>query len=141
VTVVPWTWLKARLGLAPLPLGPRGERYAAKVLRKQGIKIIARNRMLGGSLKGEVDLIGIEKEFLVFIEVRTRASEDFMTPEQSIRFDKKKALLRSVRRLIRKHKTAGLIPRIDVVAIIWPNGAKQPATVRHHRGVLRLERW
>jgi putative endonuclease len=139
--LLPLTWLKAKLGLAPLPLGPRGERFAARYLRKQGIKIIARNRMLGGSLKGEIDLIGIEKEFLVFIEVRTRATEDFMTPEQSIRFDKKKTLLRSVRRLIRKHKTAGLIPRIDVVAIIWPNGAKHPATVRHHRGVLRLERW
>jgi len=129
------------LGLTPLPLGQRGERHAAKYLRKGGMKIIARNRMLGGSLKGEIDLIGIEGEFLVFVEVRTRGSEGFMTPEESIRFDKRKALLRSVRRLIRKHKTAGLVPRIDVVAIVWPAGAKEPSVVRHHRGVLRVERW
>jgi putative endonuclease len=134
-------WLAHKLGLAPAPLGQRGERHAAKYLKQQGFKIIARNRMLGGALKGEIDLIAIDGEFLVFVEVRTRTSETYMTPEASIRFPKRKAILRTVRRLIRRHKTAGLRPRIDVVAIIWPVGAKQPTIVRHHRGVMRVETW
>ena len=75
------------------------------------------------------------------VEVRTRASEKFETPEDSIRHDKRKVVLRTVRRLVSKHKTAGLRPRIDVVAIVWPPGAPAPSEVRHHRGVMRVERW
>lgn len=137
----PLAWIASILGLKPRALGQRGERYAAAYLRQRGMKIIARNRTLGGGLKGEIDLIAIEGEFLVFVEVRTRASEAFMTPEASVRHDKRKALLRTVRRLVRRHKTAGLKPRIDLVAIIWPDGAKAPSQVRHHRGILRLDRW
>ncbi len=128
-----WHWAALKLGLAHHPLGKRGENYAAKHLRRHGMRIIARNRTHG---KGEIDLIGIEGEFLVFVEVRTRASEDYQTPEASIRHHKRQTVARTVRRLVRKHKTAGLRPRIDVVAIIWPEGAKKPAMVRHHRGVI-----
>lgn len=136
-----WERAVCWMGLGPRSLGQRGERYAARYLKQQGFRIIARNRMLGGGLRGEIDLIGIDGEFLVFIEVRTRESESFMTPEQSIRSPKRKVVLRTVRRLLRKHRTQGLRPRIDVVAIIWPAGAPEPAIVRHHRGVMRVERW
>jgi putative endonuclease len=136
-----WQGVLRGLRLTPQSLGQRGERYAGAYLRKHGMKIIARNRTLGGGLKGEIDLIGIEGDFLVFVEVRTRATDAFMTPEQSVRHDKRKAVLRTVRRLVRRHKTAGLTPRIDLVAIIWPDGAKAPTQVRHHRGIMRLERW
>ena len=64
-----------------------------------------------------------------------------MTPEASIRADKRKMVRQTVRRLIRRHKTAGLTPRIDVVAIIWPEGAKVPSEVRHHQGVIGLGDW
>jgi putative endonuclease len=121
-----------------LPLGARGEAYAAHYLRKQGYSLIVRNRREG---KGEIDLIVMDKENLVFVEVRTRASEDFMTPEASIREDKRRVVRRTVRRLIRKHRTAGLRPRIDVIAIIWPEGAKEPTELRHHKGVIPIASW
>jgi putative endonuclease len=134
-----WGWVAEKLGLSGRPLGRRGERYAATYLKRRGFRIVARNRMLGDGRKGEIDLIAIEGTFLVFVEVRTRTSESYMTPEESIRHDKRRAVVRTVRRLIRRHKTAGLTPRIDVVAIIWPVGSRKPSAVRHHRGVLRLE--
>jgi len=37
-------------------------------------------------------LIVMDKEFLVFVEVRTRSSEDFMTPEASIRAEKRETV-------------------------------------------------
>lgn len=122
----------------PIPLGDRGEAHAAKFLRKQGMKIIARNRTHG---KGEIDLIAIEREHLVFIEVRTRTCQDFMTPELSIRYGKRKKLIATVRALVRTHGRAGLTPRIDVVAIIWPKGAKKPTAIRHHRGIIPVAAW
>ena len=123
---------------APLALGARGEAYAARYLRKRGYKLIVRNRR---ERKGEIDLIVMDKEHLVFVEVRTRSSEDFMTPEASIRAEKRETVRKTVRRLIRKHRTAGLRPRIDVVAIIWPAGAKEPSEVRHHQGVIPSGGW
>jgi len=115
-----WRRLTTKLRKPPPPLGTRGEAYAAKYLKKQGYSLIVRNRREG---KGEIDLIVIDGEFLVFVEVRTRAAEDFMTPEASIRSDKRQMLRQTVRRLIRRHQTAGLRPRMDVIAIIWPEGA------------------
>ena len=129
--------LRARVG-EPLPLGARGEAYAAKFLRRAGYKVIVRNRR---EKKGEIDLIVMDRKWLVFVEVRTRASEDFMTPEASIGPEKRRMVRQTVRRLIRRHRTAGLMPRIDVVAIIWPAGAKEPSQVRHHQGVIGLEGW
>jgi len=123
----------------PAPaLGTRGERFAAQFLKKHGYTLIAFNRRHG---KGEIDLIVMDKEFLIFVEVRTRTSEEFMTPEASIRSEKRKTLQRTVRRLFRRHKSAGLRPRIDVIALIWPEGAREPAEVRHHKAVIPLHNW
>ncbi len=64
-----------------------------------------------------------------------------MTPEQSIRHEKRRKIVQTVRRWCWKHKTAGLTPRIDMVAIIWPEGAKKPSIVRHHRGAIGVHPW
>ena len=126
--------VSARLRRTP-SLGTRGEIHAARYLKKQGYRIITRNRR---HKKGEIDIIAMNTEFLVFVEVRTRATEDFMTPVASLRKDKRDMVRKTARRLIRKHKTAGLIPRIDVIAIIWPNGTREPTELRHHKGVIPL---
>ncbi len=133
-----WQRAGQAIGILPRPLGDRGEAYAARFLRKQGMKIIARNRTHG---KGEIDLIAIDGNHLVFIEVRTRSSQNYMTPENSIRYGKRKKLIATVRALLRTHGRDGLTPRIDVIAIIWPKDAKKPTTVRHHRGVIPVAAW
>jgi putative endonuclease len=136
-----WNWVTAKLrgrgvaGAGRAELGARGEAHAARYLKGAGYRIIARNRR---HLEGEIDLIAMDGEHLIFVEVRTRTSEDFMTPEASIRKEKREAVRRTVKRLIRKHKTAGLVPRVDLVAIVWPEGAKEPSEVRHHRGVIAV---
>ena len=136
--VNPLAWIQQKFVKPPPSLGTRGEAYAAGYLKKKGYRLIVRNRR---HKKGEIDLIVMNKEFLVFVEVRTRTSEDFMTPEASIRPDKRRTVTTTVRRLIRKHKTADLQARVDVIAIIWPQGAKEPSIVRHHEGAIRLAAW
>ena len=133
-----WGAVRSLLSRRVPSLGTLGEQHAAKYLKKQGFRIIARNRR---HKKGEIDLIAMDREFLVFVEVRTRTSEDFMTPEMSIRADKRRTVRNTVRRLIRRHKTAGLRPRIDVIAIIWPRGAREPSALRHHPGVIPIASW
>ncbi len=127
-----------RVGVRRAPLGVRGERHAARFLKKQGMRIVGRNRFFRG---GEIDVIAIDGEWLVFVEVRTRSSEDYQRAEASIRFWKKKAVVRTARGLVRKYRVQGLKPRVDVVAVIWPVGEKAPREVRWHKFALRVEGW
>jgi putative endonuclease len=102
------------------------------------MRIVGRNRFHRG---GEIDVIAIDGEWLVFVEVRTRSSEDYQRAEASIRFWKKKAVVRTARGLVRRYRVKGLKPRVDVVAVIWPVGAKEPREVRHHKFAMRVEGW
>jgi putative endonuclease len=133
-----WGRLLGFFRLREMTLGDRGEAYAARYLKQRGMRIIARQRR---AKHGEIDLIGLEGKFVVFVEVRTRTSETFMKPEDSVRFWKKRAVTRTARRLMRRHMDKGLAARIDLVAIVWPTGAKQPTTVRHHKGAMMIAKW
>jgi putative endonuclease len=61
--------------------GAMGENLACEFLGNNGYRIVERNFRCPG---GEVDIIAQQKETLVFIEVRTKSSRWFGTPEESI---------------------------------------------------------
>src|SRR5881396_2784363 len=63
------------------PLGERGENLAARELRNKGYRIIARNFKC---VMGEIDIVARDGKTLVFVEVKTRASDDAVTPEEQI---------------------------------------------------------
>ena len=129
--------LRRLLSRAVRPLGARGEDYAARHLRRLKMKILARNVEVPG---GEIDILALDRDELVFVEVRTRASESILSPEGSIRRKKQQAMLRAARYVLRTRHIRTLKPRIDAIAIIWPAGTAAP-TLRHHRGVLALANW
>lgn len=62
-------------------LGRRGEDEAASYLKKQGYILLQRNYRCP---LGEIDVIAKDSKTLVFIEVRTRSSDRFGTPQESI---------------------------------------------------------
>lgn len=66
-------------------LGRKGETIARKFLKKQGYRILKRNYTCPF---GEADLLAKEGEELVFVEVKTRLSEDFGSPSEAVN-DKK----------------------------------------------------
>jgi putative endonuclease len=69
--------VKGRAGL-----GARGERAAARRLRAQGYRILGRNVRAGGH---ELDLIARDPDqTLVFVEVKTRSTEDFAPPQENL---------------------------------------------------------
>jgi putative endonuclease len=124
-------WLKRLLNRKPEndPLGARGEKLAADYLRRTlGMKILARNVLCPG---GELDVIALEGEDLVFIEVRTRSSELSGPPEKTVTADKKRFLRRSARWYMARRSLTHLNPRFDVVAVIWPAGGEPE--IRYHR--------
>lgn len=67
---------------AHLELGARGEKLAARFLRRHGFKVLYRN--FRGRQGGEIDLVCRDRDTLVFVEVKTRRREDFGRPLEAV---------------------------------------------------------
>lgn len=98
--------------------GERGEQLAVEYLKKQGYKIIERNFRIRG---GEIDIIAIDVDTLVFIEVKTRRSHEFGTPFEAITPWKMRSLIKSAEFYKVKHPQLPELMRIDAVGIILQN--------------------
>ncbi|MFC2070987.1 YraN family protein, partial [Chloroflexota bacterium] len=61
--------------------GILGEKLAGDLLKKRGYKILEKNYRCP---RGEIDIIARHKDTLAFIEVRSKTSLEFGTPEESI---------------------------------------------------------
>ena len=62
-------------------LGGAGEKRVAAYLKKQGCKILKRNYR---TPFGEADLIVQDKDEIAFVEVKTRSSDKFGLPKESV---------------------------------------------------------
>ena len=108
-----WERIKARM-MNRQEVGKLGEKAARKFLKKRGYRI----RETGFRCsRGEIDIIAQKKDYLVFVEVRTRSSLDFGTPEESITAAKKKKLVALALTYTSTHQDFPPLWRIDVVAI------------------------
>jgi putative endonuclease len=98
--------------------GVRGETFAYWYLRRHGYVFVARNYM-PREVKGEIDLIGYDRETLAFVEVRTRmAREDQAAlPELSVTAEKRRSGGRTARRFLTERHVRECPLRFDVVAI------------------------
>ena len=95
-------------------IGYLGEKIAAKYLSKHKCKIIATNYY---SRYGEIDIIATTAEYILFCEVKTRASDKFGRPAQAVDFRKRRKLFMTAHDYIAKHPT-NLQPRFDVLEVI-----------------------
>jgi len=93
--------------------GKRGEEKAAEFLRSQGYKILEENYRWRG---GEIDIIARDGDYLVFVEVKARASLAFGTPEEAVTKAKRRKLVRTAQKYLLEHPTQ-LGVRFDVVAL------------------------
>jgi len=95
-------------------VGKLGEKAARKFLKKRGYRI----REVGFRCPhGEIDIVAQQKNSLVFVEVRTKRSLDFGTPEESITQAKKQKLITLALTYTSTHQNLPPLWRIDVVAI------------------------
>lgn len=112
-------WLRP----TPWPLGQRGERYAARWLQKRGYKIVA-----GGhrSRYGEIDLVAVLGETIVFVEVKTRASHALADAAEAVDAQKQRRFIRTALGFLKEHGLLEYPVRFDVIAIVWPDGQRTP---------------
>ncbi|OGD87616.1 hypothetical protein A2870_03000 [Candidatus Curtissbacteria bacterium RIFCSPHIGHO2_01_FULL_41_11] len=100
-------------------LGKYGEDLAANFLNTHGYKILERNFRIRG---GEIDIIALEKNVLVYIEVKTRTSHKFGLPQEAITPHKIKFLERSAKFYRNARQNLPLAERIDVVTVDLTSG-------------------
>ena len=111
--------------------GRRGEDAAYFYLRRQGYTMVARN-FRSPRCRGEIDLIGWEKDVLCFIEVKTRTTRDVKPPEAAVDRHKRREIALVVKDYLRRYP----LPcqwRFDVVSVYYG----QPKTGRPQIEVFR----
>jgi putative endonuclease len=94
--------------------GILGENLACEFLGKNSYSIIEKNYRCPG---GEVDIVARQQDTLVFVEVRTKRSRRFGSPEESITPTKMEKLRTVAAYYWQSHNNLPESWRIDVVAI------------------------
>jgi putative endonuclease len=107
-----------------LALGHLGEKLAARHLKQRGRKILYRN--FRGAKGGEIDLVCRHGDTLVFVEVKTRSSEDFGRPFEAVDPKKRRRIVQGAMAWLRLIDLPDLAFRFDVVEVLLP----EPAEIR-----------
>src|SRR5204862_7400616 len=102
--------------------GAHGEKLAARFLRKHGYKILYRN--FRGRNGGELDLVCRHGDTLVFVEVKTRSSEDFGRPIETLRRDQRQRIARGALTWLRMLDDPDILFRFDVVEVLLPQNSE-----------------
>ena len=103
-------------------LGDRGEDLAAAHLKKQGYNILARNYR---TPIGEIDLVARHQGVLVIIEVKTRRSRRFGSPQEAVHPAKQERLRNLAEYYLQQQGLGEVMVRFDVVGILWQEGKPQ----------------
>jgi len=97
-----------------IELGRRGEREAARFLRRQGLTVVTRNFRAAGA---EIDLVALDGPTLVFVEVKTRIEMGAGRPEEAVDHRKQYRLRRAAEVFAARYHAHDRNTRFDVVAI------------------------
>jgi len=120
------SWLQRPEKPEHLRRGGVGERAAKRHLQKLGLKYLTANFR---SERGEIDLIFRDGDCLVFVEVKTRSSEDWTRPAAAVNARKKRLLSQTALDYLRLLKNPEVKIRFDIVEVLLTNG--EVREVRH----------
>ena len=115
-------------------VGRLGEKLAVKFLKKNRYKIIETN---SHQSHNEIDIIATDKEYIVFVEVKTRSVgedlySDYGTPAEAVNYTKQKRLLAAARAFLQKNKKYyKKQPRMDVIEIYLNKENRKLLKINH----------
>ena len=118
-----------------LVYGELGERVARKHLKRKGLKFLTANFR---SPRGEIDLVFRDDDCLVFVEVKTRSSEEWMRPAAAVDASRRRRLTRAGLDYLRLLKNPPVKVRFDIVEVLLENSAVRE--VRHLPNTFSMEK-
>ena len=96
-------------------LGSEKEQVAVSYLTEHQAEILARNFYFHG---GEIDLVAKDGEYICFVEVKYRKSNQFGAPEEAVTFSKQKKIIQGAKVFLYKNHYPTDTPcRFDVISI------------------------
>lgn len=104
-------------------LGDQGERTAVRFLKQQGYSILARQYRTD---LGEIDIIALDGETIVFIEVKTRKSNAKGEPFEAVTRHKQSQLTRLACSFLKKQQMLKQPARFDIISILWCSESSTP---------------
>jgi putative endonuclease len=96
-------------------IGKLGEEIAAKYLLDKGYQLLDQNFNVK---YGEIDLVALDKDCVVFVEVKTRTSAAFGNPEDSVTPAKIERMQNAALLWMQAHTEVPDDWRMDVIAIV-----------------------
>lgn len=94
--------------------GEQFENAAAALICRQGLRIVARNFL---TKTGEIDIIALDGNYLVFLEVRARSNPFFLSAAASVDKRKQQRLVRTAQMFLQRNRQWAHLPcRFDVIA-------------------------
>lgn len=116
-----------------------GEQVAAQFLELKGLKIVGRRVKV---YRNEIDLIAVDKirdrEMLVFVEVKTRASDRYGGGRAALNARKRHALCRAAAHYLRRHAKSPF--RFDLVEVIGKKESNIEPVIRHFKHAFPMEK-
>lgn len=117
---LPWPFRKRQTGWKG------AEERAAEYLRGQGYKILHRNLRLD---RFELDIVARKGDTVAFVEVRSRTDDALSSPEETIRYTKRRHLREAARRYLARYGEPDVYYRFDVIGVVTP---REGETSIHH---------
>ena len=102
-------------------------------MRRKGFKILYRN--FRGRSGGEIDVVCRDSDTLVFVEVKTRSSEDFGRPFETIRDQQRHRISRGALAWLRMLDNPDILFRFDVVEIVLTEGEPRIELIKNAFGL------
>jgi putative endonuclease len=116
-------------------LGRYGEDLAHRFLERAGLAVIARNyRPRGG--EAEVDLVARDGDLLVFVEVKTRTTAEYGSPDRAIGTEKQRNIVRAARAFAQRAEIPWSAVRFDTVSVLMTD----PPAIEHTKDAFFIGR-
>lgn len=108
-------------------IGKHGEDIASGYLTKKGLNVILRNFH---TRYGEIDIIAIDSQYIIFAEVKTRNEFAVSVPSEWVDKQKQKKLMMSAALYLQNNPT-DLQPRFDVIEVVLAKGSQELVSINH----------
>jgi putative endonuclease len=108
-------------------LGRRGEDLAHRYLQKNGFTVVARNYKPGAD--SEIDIVARRGELVIFVEVKSRTSAEFGSPDRAIDPEKQKHIVRAARAYVNRAAIEWNQVRFDTISVIFTD----PPSIFHQQ--------
>ena len=115
--------------------GAFGEKYAVQYLKKKKYKILEKNYK---TRLGEIDIIARDRDFLVFIEVKSRSYDPLVTGSYAVDRNKRLHIFKTASLYIKQTKS-GLQPRFDILELEIDRNNRKVLSYNHYENAFIWE--